>query len=359
MFLPLGSNLPFYRRPVGSLLWASVCLFLFLFVIRSDLNQKMGESFESSFIYQWAILPQISNDLFNFISYQFLHADFTHLLTNLWYLLVFGFILENALGARMFLALSLMAGALAVIPEVWIQNQPGMPIVGASGAVAFMMGAVGFMFPRAKIRFLFLLVPIPNATATIFFPLRYLVYFWLLLQFSGVAYHFLISPRPVAYATHLTGFLIGAFVGLVYRKRRDLGFEDVDLSGGDLKSFYRGLKAIHERDLDKARFEFQSLSDRYPWWMGLKRQLLDVCIRWRQPELFEMLWKEHSTGILKRSRPIELIPLIDQYRHTFHKWPTLDLHQSVCLLEMIEKRSDFSAFAADLKNEVHKLSKTA
>lgn len=359
VFLPLGSNLPFYKRPVASLAWAAVCIFLFLFVIRDDLNSKLSAAFEATFVYQWSILPQLGNSLINFFSYQFLHASFSHLIANVWYLMVFGFILENALGPWAFIIFSLSAGALAVIPEIWIQSGQSLPIVGASGAVAFMMGAAAFMFPRAKIRFLFLLIPLPNAPSTFFVPIRYLVYFWLFLQFSGLAYHSLISPKPVAYATHLGGFLLGALLGLVYRQRKQFAFEEVDLSGEDLRSFYRGLKAIHRNEIEKAKFEFQSLSDRHPWLSGLQRQLMDVCIRFRQTELFDSLWKEDRFEHLKRSRPQDLIKILDQYRAQFQELPRINMQQSVWLLEMIKSRSEYDGLAKNLVRHLNNLSKTS
>lgn len=323
------------------------------------MNSKIGAAFEASFIYQWSILPQLSNHPINFFSYQFLHGSFSHLIANVWYLMVFGFILENALGPWAFIIFSLSAGALAVVPEIWIQSGQSMPIVGASGAVAFMMGAVAFMFPKAKIRFLFLLIPLPNAPSTFFLPIRYLVYFWLFLQFSGLAYHSLISPKPVAYATHLGGFLLGALLGLAYRKRTQPAFEDIDLSGKDLRSFYSGLKAIHRNEIEKAKFEFESLSDRHPWLLGLQRQLMEVCIRFRQPELFDSLWKEDQFELLKRSRPQDLIKILDQYRAQFQSLPKLNMHQSVWLLDMIERRSEYLDLAKNLRGSINNLSKTS
>ena len=359
VFLPIGSNLPFYKRPVASLAWASVCIFLFLFVIRSDLNSKIGSAFEASFIYQWSILPQIGNHPINFFSYQFLHGSFSHLIANVWYLMVFDFILENALGPWAFIIFSLSAGALAVMPEIWIQSGQSLPIVGASGAVAFMMGAVAFMFPRAKIRFLFLLIPLPNAPSTFFLPIRYLVYFWLFLQFSGLAYHSFVSPKPVAYATHLGGFLLGALLGLIYRQKKKFVFEDIDLSGRDLRGFYSGLKAIHRNDTEKAKFEFESLSDRHPWLLGLQRQLMDVCIRFRQPELFDSLWREDQFELLRRSRPQDLVKILDQYQNCFQGLPKLDMQQSVWLLNMIKSRSEYHDLATSIRGHINNLSKTS
>src|SRR5690606_24655167 len=149
-----------------------------------------------------------------------------------------------------------IGGAIAVLPELIIQHKNALPIVGASGSVAFMMGAVAFMFPNSKIRLLFLLIPFPNTPSSFFIPTRYLIYIWLGFQIFGLAFHAWIAPKPVAYATHLMGFLIGALIGLAYRSIRQVQHFDIDLSGKELKRFYHGLKALQENQVELAYYEF-------------------------------------------------------------------------------------------------------
>lgn len=315
-------------------------MLIYFGVTRPDLQMIHGSNglgFEHTFSYFLAVVPAEQNPLWNFISYQFVHASLGHLLSNMWYLIIFGWILENALGSRKFLLFSLLAGAAAVLPEFIVQKNAELPIVGASGSVAFMMGAVFLLFPRAKLKLLFLLIPLPNTPASFFVPLRYLIYFWVSIQVSGLAFHHWVEPRPVAYATHLTGFALGMVIGVAYyfATRRDFSFVDIDLAGGELRKFYDGLKALQKRDFEVAQRELESLSDRNPWMLNLQMQLLRVSIKNQQKELSYHIWKNALTGLFALKKQKQAKESVDSLIKTFGALPELEIQERVQLKQLL------------------------
>lgn len=345
MFLPIGSNIPRRQPPYATYAWAAVCAFVFFFITQIELlkfaQSEAGLKTADLWSFRWAVLPQTANDLWNFFSYQFIHGSFGHLLANVWYLLIFGAILEAALGWRLFLSIGLLGGAIAVIPEIFIQTNQDMPIVGASGSVAVMMGAATAMYPRSRVRLLFLLIPLPNTPSSFFFPLRYLVYFWLLMQISGLASQLWVEASPIAYATHLSGFGLGLFVGLLFGQK-DRNFFDVDLSGKDLQRFYSSLQKIEE-DKDSAVSELQSLVDEHPWMHRFQLQVYDLAIRYRLQCLAESVWKNLFPVLVGLGRKKELLRCWDDFAEAFEDLPPHSFQQQVLLKRLLPPdRLEFS-----------------
>ncbi|CAB4659728.1 unannotated protein [freshwater metagenome] len=137
----------------------------------------------------------------------FLHGSWLHLLGNMLFLWVFGNNIEERFGKVGFLVFFAAAGIVATIAQVLVEPGSTIPIVGASGAIAGVMGAYLVLFPRARIltwwpMFVILVVYIPAAVV---------LGLWFLMQFA-------IDPNSgVAWAAHVGGFLFGAFVALLLR----------------------------------------------------------------------------------------------------------------------------------------------
>lgn len=138
-----------------------------------------------------------------------LHADWTHLLGNLIFLLIFGLPAERSMGPWRFLALFLLGGAFANLVAVLAVGSPQRLVIGASGAVSAVIGAYLPLFPRAKLG---LVVPLGLFLEFVRAPASLLIGGWLILQFVfafiGPAY------GAVAWVAHLGGFLFGALFAL-------------------------------------------------------------------------------------------------------------------------------------------------
>jgi membrane associated rhomboid family serine protease len=153
------------------------------------------------------------------ITSQFLHAGWMHIIWNMVYLWIFGDNVEDRLGHVLYLIFYLGAGAAAATLQVLFNPLSGIPMVGASGAIAGVMGAYFVLYPQSRVLtaifivFFFDLVEIP----AVFF-----LGFWFLMQLlSGVGSlgGGSAGGGGTAFWAHVGGFVVGVLVGLVLRRR--------------------------------------------------------------------------------------------------------------------------------------------
>ena len=138
----------------------------------------------------------------------FLHGGLAHLAANMWSLFLFGNNVEDAYGRFGYLLLYLISGVVATVGFVVLNPQTTVPLVGASGAIAGVMGAYLVLFPRARVVSVFpLLFFIPFTIPAVWFLL-----FWFAGQFAFTA-----ADTGIAWEAHVTGFLFGMLVTLVSR----------------------------------------------------------------------------------------------------------------------------------------------
>jgi len=138
----------------------------------------------------------------------FLHGSLLHLGGNLLFLWIFGNNIEDHLGPVRYLLFYVAAGVVATFAHVALNLDSTVPMVGASGAIAGVMGAYAIWFPDAPVRTLiaFFLITIVRIRA------KWVLGFWFVLQFFT-------SPNSgVAWAAHVGGFLFGLLVGLLVRE---------------------------------------------------------------------------------------------------------------------------------------------
>jgi membrane associated rhomboid family serine protease len=135
----------------------------------------------------------------------FLHGGLAHLLFNMWSLWIFGNNVEEAFGVPGYLALYLMGGVVATLAFVFVNSDSTVPLVGASGAIAAVLGAYAVLFPTHRVLSLvgWFLIPVP---AALFLAI------WFLGQFS-------LGGTNVAWEAHVGGFLFGLVAALALRPR--------------------------------------------------------------------------------------------------------------------------------------------
>lgn len=138
----------------------------------------------------------------------FLHGGLLHLGGNMLFLWIFGNNIEDRLGRVRYLAFYLAAGVAATLAQVALDPASTAPLIGASGAIAGVMGAYLVLYPRIKIKSLLIIVIIP-----LIFDLR--AFWWLGIWLVS---QFFVSPSSgVAWAAHVGGFAFGMLTGLVLR----------------------------------------------------------------------------------------------------------------------------------------------
>jgi hypothetical protein len=157
--------------------------------------------------------------LLPFASSMFLHGGWLHLLGNIWTLWIFGDNVEDRLGHARFLAFYLAGGLAASLVHIFTNPSSGIPTIGASGAIAAVMGAYFRFFPRARIEAVippFFFGPILVLPAVLFLG------WWFLLQFLNGAMSLSVGQRGfggVAWWAHVGGFAFGLLICLAARRR--------------------------------------------------------------------------------------------------------------------------------------------
>lgn len=182
-------------------------LFFHLFAV---VPQELTASFSGVDVHQG--IPEAVTP----ITSQFLHAGFTHVGFNMLFLYIFGNNVEEQLGKAKFLLFYLSCGALAVMAQWFFSSMSSVPSLGASGAIAGVMGAYILKFPQAKI---VTVIPLGFFFPLFRIPAVYFLGFWFVEQaLNGVASFEVnasvgMESGGVAYWAHAGGFIAGAILG--------------------------------------------------------------------------------------------------------------------------------------------------
>jgi membrane associated rhomboid family serine protease len=193
---------------VVTVLLIVVNILVFLFEISLD------EYSRNAFIASYGLVPD-QFSMLNMLTSMFLHGGWMHVLGNMWFLWIFGDNVEDVLGSAKYLLFYLLCGAAAAMTQVIVSPGSRIPIVGASGAIAGVMGAYLIKFPHSRI---VTLVTVVFFFTTVEIPAWLVLIFWFLLQlFDGVGtvgYSHVSEGGGVAFFAHVGGFLAG--MGLIY-----------------------------------------------------------------------------------------------------------------------------------------------
>ena len=152
------------------------------------------------------------------LTHQFLHGGWLHIVANMWTLWIFGDNVEDRMGPLRFIIFYLVCGVLAALTQVLVTPNATIPSVGASGAIAVVLGAYFLFFPTAR-----LIVLIPILFFPFFFELPAVIFLvlWFFIQlFSGTA--MLASPQQVggiAFWAHIGGFIAGMLLCRFFVRR--------------------------------------------------------------------------------------------------------------------------------------------
>ncbi len=161
------------------------------------------------------------------ISSMFLHGGWSHIIGNMWYLWIFGDNVEDRLGHGRFIVFYLLCGMAAALGQIIIDPYSRLPTIGASGAIAGVMGGYFVLYPQSRV-----LTLIPWIFLQVVeIPAIVLLGFWFLMQlFSAGAIAVTSSTNSggVAFAAHVAGFMTGMIGVFVFRKRDYDRWERVD-----------------------------------------------------------------------------------------------------------------------------------
>jgi membrane associated rhomboid family serine protease len=205
--IPLRDSTRSSSVPVVAYTLIAACTAVFLY------TQGMSEETRAAFYTIYGAVPRVvlggpwPRAGLGLLTYNFLHGSWLHLLGNMLYLWIFADNVEDAMGSGRFIVFYLASGALAALVHIWTQTGSDVPLVGASGAIAGVLGAYLLLYPRARI------------LSVVFFgwfirlmelPAVLVLSLWFLLQVVEGLWS-LAAPGvvTVAFWAHVGGFIVG------------------------------------------------------------------------------------------------------------------------------------------------------
>ena len=203
--IPLRDTQPSARAPVVTVLLIAVNILVFLYELSLDPYSR------NHFIKEFGLVPDHWGEArLTVLSYMFLHGGWMHLIGNCWFLWIYGDNVEDILGRWRYLLFYLGCGVAAALLQMASTPYSRIPLVGASGAIAGVMGAYLLKFPHARI---LTLVPIFVFFTTIEVPAFLMLLYWLVIQIvsgvGSVAYSQATGGGGVAWFAHIGGFIAG------------------------------------------------------------------------------------------------------------------------------------------------------
>jgi membrane associated rhomboid family serine protease len=210
--IPLGDA---SRRPLHpSLVTGSIILVnVFVFIL-----ELMGGE---PFVTRWSVVPAditAGHHVITVLTAMFMHASWSHIIGNMVFLWAFGREIEDAMGPGRYLVFYLLGGVAAMLAQVAASPNSTVPNLGASGAIAAVMGAFLVTYPRDKIRSILVILVFVRVT---FIPAALLIGVWFVLQLVSLgAVATTVQTGGVAYVAHVGGMVFGALTARFFEGRR-------------------------------------------------------------------------------------------------------------------------------------------
>src|SRR5215216_6794 len=204
--IPLYDTVRSRRFPFINILLVIVNVVVFLYEI-----QLHGPGLRA-FVYTWGFIPtqfwsDPSSTWVNIFSAMFLHGGWLHIISNMWVLLLFGDNIEARMGSIRYLIFYLLGGAAAALLQAYVLQNSDQPMIGASGAIAGVLGAYLILFPHSRIASL---VPIFFIFTIVEIPAFLFLLFWFGMQiYSGL---FAVQSSGIAWWAHVGGFIFGVLM---------------------------------------------------------------------------------------------------------------------------------------------------
>lgn len=214
--IPLYDTARARTFPFINLVLVSANVLAFLYELQLDANALQ------EFIFTWGLLPaRLIHDPSRvwptIFSSMFLHGSWLHIISNMWVLLIFGDNVESGMGKIRYLVFYLSGGVAAALLQTYILPSSQTPMIGASGAVAAVLGAYLILSPRSRIASL---VPILFIFTIVEIPAVLFLLFWFVSQlYSGLFALAGAGESGIAWWAHIGGFVFGFVMVFFFRKK--------------------------------------------------------------------------------------------------------------------------------------------
>lgn len=223
--IPLRDTIPSHTYPIVN--YTLIGINIFAFIVQLSKGPAM-----EAFIYTYGLVPArftdadirsyftLTQQMASLVSFMFLHGGFWHILGNMWTLYIFGDNVEDRLGSFAYLGFYLLAGFVSGMLHLVLNLDSNVPTIGASGAIAGVMGAYFILYPKARI---LTLIPIFIFPLIIEIPAFFFLGFWFVLQvLNAMATGQMVSG--IAWWAHIGGFAFGIIFVQYFLRLPDNGF---------------------------------------------------------------------------------------------------------------------------------------
>jgi membrane associated rhomboid family serine protease len=219
---PLKDDNPTTIIPIVTLILIALNVVIFLYQVSLDPKTQQ------LFAYQYGAVPAVVTGLqslpaklatvppfLSIFTSMFLHGSWLHLIGNMWYLWIFGNNIEDAMGSLRYLLFYLICGFLASATQILSNAGSILPTIGASGAIAGVLGAYLLLYPRARVMTLIFFIFI----RIIYIPAGFVLGFWFVLQLLNGSLSGNQQGGGVAFWAHIGGFIAGMLLVGLFKKR--------------------------------------------------------------------------------------------------------------------------------------------
>ena len=210
MFFPYKDDNPRVLIPFVTyfIIGLNVLVFIYQYFI------IQGAQLSEDFIYTYALIPA-NPSILTIFSSMFMHGGFTHIIFNMWFLWIFGDNIESVLGHKKYLLFYFLCGIGAGLSQIQIDPESTIPMVGASGAIAGVLGAYLFRFPRATVHVLVILIVFITFIRV---PAMIVIGFWFLSNLSaGIGTLGIEQTGGTAWFAHIGGFISGVLFNYLFK----------------------------------------------------------------------------------------------------------------------------------------------
>ncbi len=221
--IPIRDNQPSNHFPVATYILMGINLFVFFFQLQTGFENE-------NLFYSYGLVPakytvhemsrhfSIGNQVFSIFTYMFLHGGFLHFLGNMWFLYIFGDNVEEYFGSLSFAGFYIICGIISGLAHFFLNPVSMIPTIGASGAIAGVMGAYFLLYPKARI---LTVIPIIIIPWFVEIPAFIFLGFWFLIQFFNAAGSG--AGSGIAWWAHIGGFIAGLILVKLNKKMPKTG----------------------------------------------------------------------------------------------------------------------------------------
>ncbi len=215
--IPIRDENPTHETPIVTYLFILVNVFVFIF-------QTMFGVEATTMTYEFALVPSrfLANvslgNVLNIFTSMFMHAGLAHIIGNMLYLWIFGDNVEDAMGKGRYFVFYILGGIVASLTHIFTNPNSTIPTVGASGAIAAVLGAYLILYPRQRV---VTLIPLGFFMRLTMLPASIVLGMWFVLQFfQGVMTLGGPDVGGVAFWAHIGGFVTGVALANLFKQPR-------------------------------------------------------------------------------------------------------------------------------------------